>query len=76
MKLEGPSRWGVLSANAAYGPNGNYLNSRGNSKVAPAGLIRAVDFCIFEVAKVDFERQARHFLTLLVKSSTNTRENY
>ena len=41
----------------------------------PVGLIFGVDFCVFEVAKVDFERQARHFLQLLYKSIKNNREN-
>ena len=43
--------------------------------MAPAWLISGVDFCVFGVAEVDFERQARYFLTLLYKSIKNTRQN-
>ena len=71
MPVEEISFWSERGINLAA----NHVNSRGNPKSAPAWLIFWVDFCVFEVDEVDFERQARYFLTLLYKSTKNTRQN-
>ncbi len=65
MPVEEIPFWSERGINLAA----NHLDSRGNSKVAPAWLIWGVNFCVVDVAKVDFEWQARRFLQLFSKPS-------